>query len=159
MARPENVFPEVTRADSGAAVLTVSSRNPSGDRLRAILHDRKFLTLEAHSVMDALRHLRRRHVFLVIVDGDLPDGSWRDLLTEAERVEQPPLVVVTAVHADEQLWGEVLNLGGYDVLVQPFNESEVERTTGSAMLQWQEQLEGNAGGSAGARWAMHALSA
>jgi hypothetical protein len=34
---------------------------------------------------------------------------------------------VTFRTADERLWAEVLNLGGYGVLAQPFDANEVKR--------------------------------
>jgi hypothetical protein len=44
--------------------------------------------------------------------------------------------VVASRHADENLWGEVLNLGGYDVLIKPFDCSEVTRVVGMAWRHW-----------------------
>ena len=38
----------------------------------------------------------------------------------------------TANVGDEALWAELLNLGGYDVLAQPFDQSEVARVITSA---------------------------
>jgi len=91
-----------------------------------------------------LRHLSK--VGAVLTDAHLPDGhTWRDVLREieatpvamgahqgqadrndkaAELLSTPPLIVVDRL-ADDALWAEVLNLGGYDVLVKPFDEKEV----------------------------------
>ncbi len=38
--------------------------------------------------------------------------------------------------ADERLWSEVLNLGGYDVLLKPFEPGEVLRVVNSAWTCW-----------------------
>ena len=38
---------------------------------------------------------------------------------------EPPVVIVTSRIADDSLWAEVLNLGGYDVLAKPFREAEL----------------------------------
>ena len=167
MARPNQNFPEGARAARSAAVLTVTSLDPSKNRLRAILQDQNYRTLQARNVQDAVRQLRRRRVFMVVVDGDLSDGSWRDLLLEADRVPHSPLVVVTATHADELLWGEVLNLGGFDVLAQPFDECEIKRTADSAWRHWQQQPAvvpepapvKAATAGAGGNWLVHSLSA
>jgi hypothetical protein len=40
--------------------------------------------------------------------------------------------VVTSRTADDYLWAEVLNVGGYDVLAQPLERDEVERVVASA---------------------------
>jgi DNA-binding response OmpR family regulator len=50
-----------------------------------------------------------------------------------------PVLVVTSNVADESLWAEVLNLGGYDVLAQPFDGEEVARVIGSAVRASSDQ--------------------
>jgi hypothetical protein len=45
-----------------------------------------------------------------------------------------PLVVASHC-ADEFLWAEVLNLGGYDVLAQPFEDGDVLRVLASALRE------------------------
>jgi DNA-binding response OmpR family regulator len=37
--------------------------------------------------------------------------------------------------ADEYLWAEVLNLGGYDLLAKPFRDPEVKRVLAAALRQ------------------------
>ena len=69
----------------------------------------------------------------------LPDGSWKDLLVGMERTKASPVLVVTSNIADESLWAEVLNLGGYDVLAQPFDRAEVIRVVESAMRASSDQ--------------------
>jgi DNA-binding NtrC family response regulator len=63
---------------------------------------------------------------VVICESSLPDGDWKDLL------DKTPRLIVTSPAANEALWAEVLNLGGYDVLAQPFDEQEVRRVVSSA---------------------------
>jgi hypothetical protein len=43
-------------------------------------------------------------------------------------------VVVTSRLADDYLWSEVLNLGGWDVLAKPFREQEVLYVLDSAWI-------------------------
>jgi hypothetical protein len=63
---------------------------------------------------------------VVICERSLPDGDWKDLLGKT------PRLIVTSDAADEALWAEVLNLGGNDVLAQPFDEQEVRRVVAMA---------------------------
>ena len=49
------------------------------------------------------------------------------------RAKASSVLVVTSRIADEWLWAEVLNLGGYDVLAQPFDREEVTRVVRSAV--------------------------
>ena len=65
----------------------------------------------------------RPHV--VICERHLQDGDWRDVLTVLTSFQNLWPLVVTSRLADEYLWAEVLNLGGYDVLAKPLDVSEV----------------------------------
>jgi DNA-binding response OmpR family regulator len=69
----------------------------------------------------------------------MPDGSWKDLLEYIARVRASSVLVVTSELADESLWAEVLNLGSYDVLAQPFDREEVTRVVKSAVRVGSDQ--------------------
>ena len=47
-------------------------------------------------------------------------------------LNEPPQLIVTSRTADDHLWAEVLNIGGFDVLAQPLERDEVERVVSSA---------------------------
>jgi DNA-binding NtrC family response regulator len=65
---------------------------------------------------------------VVITDRCLMDGSsWKDVLTSLDRHADRPELIVADRLADEALWAEVLNLGGYDLLVSPFDPGELQR--------------------------------
>jgi DNA-binding response OmpR family regulator len=81
----------------------------------------------------ALPQLTASMISVVICDALLSDGSWKDLLAYIGQVGAPSVLVVTSRLADESLWAEVLNLGGYDVLAQPFDREEVTRVVRSAV--------------------------
>jgi DNA-binding response OmpR family regulator len=49
-------------------------------------------------------------------------------------------LIVTSRTADEHLWAEVLNIGGYDVLPQPFNRDEVERVVAAARRHFETAM-------------------
>jgi DNA-binding response OmpR family regulator len=44
----------------------------------------------------------------------------------------PPPLIVSDRLADEQLWAEVLSLGGYDLLMKPFDAKEVHHAVSTA---------------------------
>lgn len=79
----------------------------------------------ACSYSQARALLGRTTVKVVICDRDLPDGSWKDILAELFHLPVQPKLIVISRHADELLWAEVLNLGGYDVLSKPLAEQEL----------------------------------
>ena len=71
----------------------------------------------------------------MICDRDLPDGDWRQLWDLLARDPSPPMFIVTSRLADDALWAEVLNVGGYDLLLKPFRAEEVIRMVHGAATQ------------------------
>lgn len=74
---------------------------------------------------EARDKLRQAHVSVILCESALEDGTWKDILHHIAESARPPRLIVTSRLADEYLWAEVLNLGGYDVLAEPFSEGEV----------------------------------
>jgi DNA-binding NtrC family response regulator len=93
----------------------------------------------ARNKKDALDFLAQHRIPVVVSERRLPDGGWRDLLADLEAHTEPPNLIVACRQADEFLWSEVLNLGGYDVLAMPFEDAEVIRVIGLAWLHWKDQ--------------------
>ena len=56
---------------------------------------------------------------------------------ELNRKVAPPNLIVFSRLADERLWAEVLNLGGFDVLMTPFEPEEVLRVDFAAWSRWE----------------------
>jgi DNA-binding NtrC family response regulator len=84
----------------------------------------------------------QRDVFgVIIAERDLHDGNWRDVLSCLERYSYNPLLVVVSRLADERLWAEVLNLGGFDVLAKPFAHEEANRVIDYALNSWNQRFE------------------
>jgi DNA-binding response OmpR family regulator len=87
---------------------------------------------------DAVTLLSGSSVPLVICESSLVDGTWVDLMRHVSVLQSPPLIIVTARHANDELWIDVLNRGGYDVLVEPFEAREVARVVSVALDWWHE---------------------
>ena len=78
---------------------------------------------------------------VVISDSRLPDGRWQDVMCELRRRPvEPPLLVASRL-ANEGIWAEVLNQGGYEVLAIPFKPREVFRSVSLAWRYWRDQLK------------------
>ncbi|MEK7408052.1 MAG: hypothetical protein AAB225_23520 [Acidobacteriota bacterium] len=90
---------------------------------------------------EALTLLRKNAAPVVICERDLPDGNWKDIWDALTLLTDPPALIVTSRLADEYLWAEVLNLGGWDVLAKPLDEKEVVRAVDSARRHWNGQRE------------------
>jgi len=84
----------------------------------------------------ALDFLDQHRVSVVVSEPELSDGCWRELLNGMASLRAPPNLIVSSRLADARLWAEVLNLGGFDVLLTPFETEEVLRVTRAARHNW-----------------------
>src|SRR5690349_7309527 len=71
-------------------------------------------------------------VQVVVTDTTLPDGDWRQVLAIVEQGRRKIEVVVCSRLGDPELWLDVLEQGGYDVLVQPYQREEIQRIVEAA---------------------------
>ena len=94
---------------------------------------------EAHSCREALFFLCRARVSVILCDSSLRDGNWKDILAYIAPLPSAPRLIVSCCLADDSLGSEVLNLGGYDVLAQPFARDEVIFVVSSALRQWSDE--------------------
>lgn len=123
------------QANSGA-VLVVTPFEEDHAALRRIFDRSDWELYEAHSISEAMRLLARRTIPVVICERDLPVGDWRALLGALQFLPHPPHLIVSSRLADNGLWAEVLNLGGYDVQPIPFDAAEILHKTQLARLNW-----------------------
>ncbi len=110
-----------------STVLAVSSNEDDLRTFRAILDDARWDVRSVQSCDEARSYIEHEKPSVIACDRALPDGTWRDLYNLTSNLNNPPPVVVVSRHADESLWAEVLNLGGYDVLASPLERTEVSR--------------------------------
>jgi len=95
----------------------------------------------ARTQKEAFAFLRKSPTPVVLCESRLPDGSWQDVLSHLAGIDRPPLLVVTSRFADDHLWAEVLNLGGYNVLAKPLDMEELFHVVGLAWMQWKQRWE------------------
>ncbi len=110
-----------------SAVLFVSPRRDDAKRLSQMLSPLPLILDHVPDFQQARAKLGQRGYPVILTEAALPDGSWTDVLSLARDLVPSAEVIVTDRHADARFWAEVLNLGVYDLLVQPFEESEVQR--------------------------------
>jgi DNA-binding response OmpR family regulator len=106
-------------------------------RLREILSQGNWELHEASDCGGALALLRDQSVAVLLCERDHADGNWEDILKATARLPAPPNLIVFSRLADESLWAQVLNLGGFDVLMTPFEAEEVLRVTFAAWSHWE----------------------
>ncbi len=138
--------PAGTASESAGEPVTLLVIGDGGciEDLSRILGHSRWTVLRAHSIAEADSEMRRAGARVVVCEAALPDGTWKDVMGRALRLDPPPPVVVAAGHADDCLWMEVLNGGGYNVLGRPFREQEVFRVLSMAWLRHRESEKARA---------------
>jgi len=128
-----------TRDDCVSALLVGEYEN---DRmfLHGIFRDAGWRLWEAADRSRALDCLNSHPVQVVISEKDGPRWHWKRVLNDLRALTRPPQLIVTSRTADDYLWAEVLNVGGYDVLPQPFDRDEVERVVAGARRHFEQCL-------------------
>jgi DNA-binding NtrC family response regulator len=116
-------------------VLFVSSRCEDAGMLSQMLKPGSIEFDHVSSLQDARQNLGQGLYRAVLTEAYLPDGDWKDVLGITWELATSPAVVVTHRFADDRFWAEVLNLGCYDMLAQPFDAREVRRILTSACEQ------------------------
>ena len=113
--------------DSARRLLIVSSEAQDREVLAPVLAEHTCPQFWAASMREATDWLKGGSADVILCDDRLPDGRWQELWEQLSRRPDPPIFIVSAAWNDARLWAEVLNLGAYDVLVKPYQKSEVTR--------------------------------
>ncbi|HEX8984206.1 MAG TPA: response regulator [Bryobacteraceae bacterium] len=124
-----------------ASVLAVSPAEDDRILLEHVFSHSNWRFEHVRTCREALETLAGSGVSVVICGTELPDGTWRDLLDALNRQPAPPRLIVASSIADDRLWAEVLDVGGYDVLGKPFDSREVIRVVSLAWRQWKHDSE------------------
>ena len=133
----------------GVTILSVSPMEEDHVSLEAIFSRSEWTAYtncqwklhSSHTLSSALGVLRQKRIPIVMCEGNLLPGTWKDLLERIQGLPQAPFLIVTSRLADCHLWAEALNLGAYDVLAKPFDKNEVVRIVSLAWLHWKDQCE------------------
>ncbi|MBK9169322.1 MAG: hypothetical protein IPM24_17920 [Bryobacterales bacterium] len=113
-------------------VLHISPNASDAASLSRMMADCPLSFVHVPNVREANRVLKEQYFPVILTEVHLEDGDWKEVLAAARQAHRETEVVVTVPAADVRLWAEVINLGGYDILVQPFESSEVHRVLLSA---------------------------
>ena len=127
---------------TGVIALVISSEDDHLADLRNIFHWCDWKLHSVPSIEDAVSSFVDRLPAVLMCDDQLVDGDWRMVLRAIGNVDYASPVIVTSRVADNRMWAEVLNLGGYDLLAKPYVTSEVIHTVTSAWRRASYQLNG-----------------
>jgi DNA-binding response OmpR family regulator len=116
---------------------TILVVSPDSDNIRivqAAATEQSVETIVAHTYREALSATAKKTIALIFCERDLPDGSWKDLLSRLVINPEPPKLVVVAEPCDRALWAEALNLGAHDVIAKPLHKRETQHVIAGALL-------------------------
>ena len=125
--------------DAGLEIVLVSPSVSEALPLQRILARAQSTVTWFPTCRAALAFLREHPAGVVVSQTEMTDGCWKDLLDALSRFTPPPNLIVSSRLAEDRLWAEVLNLGGYDVLLTPFEREEALRVCQAAGRAWQRK--------------------
>ncbi len=117
-------------------ILLVGQRQEDCASLLDILRRSNWKLTRASSPAEASVLMSKQVIPVVLCEPGLSGGGWEALIEISSRLPRPPRLIVYSWLADERLWGQVLNLGGWDVLAVPFVPEEVFRVVDLAWDSW-----------------------
>jgi DNA-binding NtrC family response regulator len=116
-------------------VLFVSQQGDDAAAVSRMLEAARIRCEHVTTCREARSRLSRNSYGAVLTEATLDDGNWKNVLSLTLDMGSAPPLIVTDRAADDRLWAEVLNLGCYDMLAQPFDDSEVVRILALACAQ------------------------
>ena len=79
---------------------------------------------------------------VAILPATLNDTAWWKLWGVLGVLHKRPSILVYAREATFELWSGVLESGGYDVIVEPFSDSEIRNAVRQAEENFEERSNG-----------------
>jgi DNA-binding NtrC family response regulator len=100
------------------------------------------VTVDFISKATELSHLAlsRTSYHVALLPAELPDTGWWSLWGEITLLHPRPEILVYALSASFQLWSGVLELGGYDVILEPLTAEELQRAVLRAAKSFKDRL-------------------
>jgi DNA-binding response OmpR family regulator len=120
-------------------ILSISAAGEDHTALRKLLRGFRCRLATATTCRVGLQLLGLTQISIVVCERQLPDGTWLDILNDLDGRMEKPLLIVTSRFADEALWAEVLNLGGFDVIAKPFDTRGARHVLETAYLRQHNQ--------------------
>jgi DNA-binding NtrC family response regulator len=94
-----------------------------------------------------LSYITRGRAFyhVALLPAALPDAEWWALWGSISLLNPRPALLVYAQTADFQLWAGVLEAGGYDVIVEPFTDRQIQGAVLRAATSFEERRQNEMG--------------
>ena len=105
--------------------------------LHGILDDSRWKIAEVADCGEARAFIARNRVQMVLANCDETGAEWKEFARQVTSFTPAPLFIGASRMADEGLWAETLDLGGYDLLASPLDSNEARRAICSAWQTWE----------------------
>ena len=129
------------------SVLLLSQNETNRANLRAAFRASGWNVRECEAISRLPNAIGDHWEGVVVADYGLPDGTWRNARLLVRALSPSSEIVVASCIADERMWAEVLNLGGFDLLPEPAEEAELLRIAESAWRECMRKLDSREGGT------------
>jgi DNA-binding NtrC family response regulator len=110
------------------------------ERDRAVLRDlsnsRHWDVSFATTCPDALALIGRSKAQILFMDRDLGGSDWRETMSTFASSSNKICIMLVSRVVDSDLWNEVVQNGGYEVLPKPLRADDVSRAVGLAWSYW-----------------------
>jgi len=118
-----------------AKMLLAMAPNQRRDSLMKFLEEEDGIEVfVAADIQEAQAKLNfQRNWDLILVDGEVPGGSWRRLLQCVVASRKNCEVIVCSRCGDEHLWREVIHCGAFDLIPEPYEKHELLRIVRNAL--------------------------
>ena len=115
-------------------VLVVTPSPNDYDLIASSLAPEELQVLPANCLLEAVLHqLASPDPFVVVYDTDSPE-EWRQALRRFLTVRKQTRVVLVSRLADDQMWMDVLDSGGFDLVMKPFHPLEIRSVVHGALV-------------------------
>ena len=134
----EGGFPSDRSLAVKPSVLFVSDNEQAHTFLRNSSRKSQWSLHAAFSYNGAVERLANldADVPVVLYDGDLRASDWRAFLDLLQDQGRSVRLIVFSRTPEAALWGEVFNLGAWDLLSYPFDDRELIRAVSAASESW-----------------------
>jgi len=116
------------------SVLVVTPSPNDYDLIASSLAPDELDVLPANCLLEAVLHqLASPEPYVVVYDTDSPE-EWRQALRRFLTVRKQTRVVLVSRLPDDQMWMDVLDGGGFDLVMKPFQPLEIRSVVHGAIV-------------------------
>jgi len=127
--------------DGSVAVLVVDDEEPIRNALKKFLAQQQFEVYAAGSGDEALNHLRRHKIALMLCDIRMPGTSGVDLVPQAIEIEPDLAILMLTAVNDATSAALCMQRGAMDYLTKPIELADLGRAVQRALKRREVQLE------------------